>query len=214
MFCQQFRAETVIWLCCYKQQQKNSYFHVINEKHQNSLGCFLLLWFSCLCFGLFTSVVSEYIFCSIDISAPIFIDECLHTVVWTVSFVVCWGSKCGVCWGFFLFFFRTNLFKSLFSYIKPRFTYIWMSFFFFLHEISHLYTEIVAICSWNIQPIKRNLALAWEPISLFYKVTTWCSFMLSYFSDWSISNILYLNRFSCPRLLIWAEAFIYTLFWS
>lgn len=71
MFSQQFRAETVIWLCCYKQQ-KNSYFHVINEKHQNSLDVF---FFSAshvcaLVISLFIPVVSEYIFCAIDISAP------------------------------------------------------------------------------------------------------------------------------------------------
>lgn len=39
MFCQQFRAETAIWLCCYEQNQqtKSLYFHGIKGKHQNSL---------------------------------------------------------------------------------------------------------------------------------------------------------------------------------
>lgn len=122
MFCHQFRAETVTWLCCYKQQ-KISYFHVINENIRILSDVF---FFSdshvcALVVSLFIPVVSEYIFCTIDISSPYLLMS-VYILLVKLSFVVCWGSKCGVCC--FVFFSRTGLYKSIFSYIKPRFTYI------------------------------------------------------------------------------------------
>lgn len=92
------------------------------------------------------------------------------------------GVNAGCCCCFVLFFSTSNPDLLIFE------------LFIFLHEIPHLYTEFVAICSWNIQPIWTNLTLAWEPISLFYKVTTWCSFFIHILVLCSNTSLIGLNQ--------------------